>query len=202
MNRYFPALIFIFVLVVSFTQISQATGLYSKPEFRGRVIDAESKQPIEGAVVVVLYYKRSNFSLNPGGPSSYVTKAKETLTDNKGEFYFPSYSELLLFTEDTYVEFIFYKPGYMASHGPTNVVSREEYFSSDVIGKEGEIHAKRGRPASYKGPMGIVELKMISPDKAMPPGGIPADYGAKQLPLLYKSINLDRKNRGLKGEVE
>ena len=32
-------------------------ALYSKPEFRGRVIDAETKQPIEGAVVVVLYEK-------------------------------------------------------------------------------------------------------------------------------------------------
>ena len=197
MNRYFPALIFIFVLVVSFTQISQATGLYSKPEFRGRVIDAESKQPIEGAVVVVLYYKRSNFSLNPGGPSSYVTKAKETLTDNKGEFYFPSYSELLLFTEDTYVEFIFYKPGYMTSHGPTNVVSREEYFSSDVIGKEGEIHAKRGRPASYKGPMGIVELKQGERDPSTP-----SNYRSSDLPLLFKALNEDRKNRGYHGELK
>ncbi|MBN1363749.1 MAG: hypothetical protein JW976_02995 [Syntrophaceae bacterium] len=197
MYKYILTIIISCILIISLSQTSKATGLYSEPEFRGKVIDAETKQPIEGTVVVVLYYKRSVVSLNPGGPSSYVTKAKETLTDNKGEFYFPSYSELLLFTEDTYVEFIFYKPGYMASHGPKNVVSREEYFSSDVIGKEGEIHAKRGRPASYKGPMGIVELKKVSPEKAMSPGHISDDYGPDQLPLYYKAIEEDLINRGI-----
>jgi hypothetical protein len=35
----------------------------------------------------------------------------------------------------------------------------EDYFSADEAGKEGELHVKQGKPASYKGPMGIVELK-------------------------------------------
>lgn len=31
--------------------------IYHKPEFKGMVIDAETKEPIEGAVVVAVYYK-------------------------------------------------------------------------------------------------------------------------------------------------
>lgn len=198
MKRFTLVFIIVLILLISFTQTSQAAWLiYSKPEFRGRVIDAETKQPIEGAVVVVLYYKRAVVSINLGGPSSYVTKAKETLTDNKGEFHFPAYSELLLFTEDTGIDFIFFKPGYMASHGPANVVSWEEYFSADEVGKEGEIHAKRGRPESYKGPMGIVELK-----KGESYPSTPSDYRSAKLPLLFKAINEERRTRGHKGDVE
>ena len=45
------------VTLVCFSLLTSAYSwpIYSKPEFRGRVIDAETKQPIEGAVVVVLY---------------------------------------------------------------------------------------------------------------------------------------------------
>ena len=32
---------------------------YHKPEFHGKVIDAETKEPIEGAVVVAVYEKKS-----------------------------------------------------------------------------------------------------------------------------------------------
>jgi hypothetical protein len=58
---------------------------YSKPEFRGRVIDSQTKQPLEGVVVVVLY-ERWRFG-GPGGGNTLPMDAKETLTDKKGEFF-------------------------------------------------------------------------------------------------------------------
>ncbi|MBP7765054.1 MAG: hypothetical protein KA113_07700, partial [Syntrophaceae bacterium] len=73
------------------------------------------------------------------------------------------------------------------------------------IGKEVEIEAGSFDNSSYvkwKGPMGIMLLEKVSPDQAMPPAGIPANYIARQLPLLYRAINEDRINRGLKGVVE
>lgn len=198
MNKYFSTIIVIIVLIISLAKTSQAIGLYSKPEFRGRVIDAETKQPIEGVVVVVLYDKRPLIG-GPGGPNSYVFHAKETLTDSKGEFLIPAYSSVLLFTEDAGIRFIFYKPGYMADYGPAYVDAflMEEYFSAGEVGKEAEIHVKQGRPASYKGPMGIVELKKVSPAKAMAPGYISDEYGPNQLPLYYKAIQEDLVNRGI-----
>lgn len=206
MTKYFYAIIAAFILFISMVQTTQAVGLYKKPEFRGRIIDAETKQPIEGAVAVALYDK-SPLIGGPGGPNSYVFHAKETLTDNKGEFRLPAYSTFLIFSEDVFVMFIFYKPGYMASYGPMDVkpILMESYFSAGKVGEVTELEGgtfEKGSYVKWKGPLGIIELKKVSPDKAMPPGGIPTDYGARQLPLLYKAINADRKNRGLEGEVE
>ena len=78
---------------LSFSASAYSWPLYSKPEFRGRVIDAETKQPIEGAVVVVLY-KKWEFG-GPGGGNTLPFDAKETLTDKNGEFYFPSYRTVI-----------------------------------------------------------------------------------------------------------
>ncbi|MDD4241472.1 MAG: hypothetical protein PHG54_08575, partial [Smithellaceae bacterium] len=154
------------ILMNVFAAPSNAWLIYSKPEFHGRVIDSETKEPIAGVVVVVLYYKRSTFSLNPGGPSSFVTKANETLTDKQGEFFFHSYSELMWLNEDVGARFIFFKPGYQAGYGPTYIAPllTEKYFSAGEIGKEVEIEAGSFNNSSYvkwKGPLGIVELKKV-----------------------------------------
>ena len=205
MNKYFSALIIACLLIISLAQTSQAEWpLYSKPEFRGRIIDSETKEPIEGAVAVALYDKEMLIG-GPGGPNSYVYHAKECLTDIKGEFHFPSYFSLHLISKGDGVRFIFYKPGYMADYGPTKIkpILMEKYFSSGKVGEEMEIEGgtfEQGSYVKWKGPMGIVELKKVSPEKAMAPGGIPSDYGARELPLLYKAINLDRRSRGLEGE--
>jgi len=162
MKKY---IILIVTVAMLFSSVSAHSGLiYSKPEFRGRVIDAETKQPIEGAVVVALYYKQSVVSLNPAGTSAYVFAAKEALTDNKGDFYIPSFSSWIIFTEDVGVSFIFFKPGYMSCYGPTHINTQlfEKYFSVDVIGKVAEIEDgsfEEGNYVKWKGPLGIVELK-------------------------------------------
>jgi len=165
MDKTFIKILAVIILITSFIPLSNVFAeVYSKPEFRGRVSDVDTKQPIEGAVVVVLYHKRSTFSLNPGGTSAYVTKAKETLTDKKGEFYFPSYSEAMFLNEDVGTQFIFFKPGYMSSYGPTNIKPAliEKYFSADEIGKEAEIEGgtfEQGSYVKWKGILGIMELK-------------------------------------------
>jgi hypothetical protein len=162
------------------------------------VIDAETKEPIEGAVAVVLYDKQMLIG-GPGGPNSYVYHARECLTDNKGEFYIPSYFSVHVISKGDGVRFIFYKPGYMANYGPLHVAPplMEDYFSADEAGKEGELHVKQGKPASYKGPMGIVELKRGEKDPSTP-----TDYRSDKLPLLFKAMNEDRRNRGYKGELK
>jgi hypothetical protein len=202
MHKLYFFIAFSVLLVIAAAQTSQAAFLYSKPEFCGRVIDSETKEPIAGAVVVVLYYKRSTFSLNPGGPSSFVTKAKETLTDKQGEFFFHSYSELMWLNEDVGARFIFFKPGYQAGYGPTYIspILTEKYFSAGKTGKEVEIEAgsfDNSSHVKWKGIVGIVELKKLSPEKAMSPGYISDDYGPNQLPLYYKAIEEDLVNRGI-----
>ncbi|MBI5694416.1 MAG: carboxypeptidase regulatory-like domain-containing protein [Nitrospirae bacterium] len=56
---------------------------YHAGPWRGQVIDAETKQPIEGAVVVAVWEK---WSYLPLGPYVDNVDAKETVTDKNGEF--------------------------------------------------------------------------------------------------------------------
>jgi hypothetical protein len=183
------------ILMNVFAAPANAWLIYSKPEFHGRVIDSETKEPIAGAVVVVLYYKRSTFSLNPGGPSSFVTKAKETLTDKQGEFFFHSYSELMWLNEDVGARFIFFKPGYQAGYGPTYIAPllTEKYFmiAKDKVGTEGMItYVDRwDRKLTFKGLLGIVELKKARTYEerrnTRPSSG---GLSAKQLPVYFKML--------------
>ena len=82
------------VLFINCTPSNAGWLIYHKPEFKGKVIDAETKEPIEGAVVVVVYNKHSLLS-GPGGGYSSVIKVKEALTDQNGEFHFPSYTTMI-----------------------------------------------------------------------------------------------------------
>lgn len=81
--------------------------------FSGRVIDAETKEPIEGAVVLVEWNKRV-VTGSPGGPTTYLQEIKETLTNKNGEFYIEEYKGFtinpLAKIEDP--EFLIFKPGY------------------------------------------------------------------------------------------
>jgi hypothetical protein len=205
-------LIFFMAAMVIFSTIS-ACGrwfiFYHKPEYRGRVINAETKAPIEGAVVVVMYHKQFIMGLAESGKES-IMKVKETLTDSKGEFYFPSDTGLMpFFSTELFSAFIIYKPGYMYSNGDqkpdshnqwglSSAVLIEKYFSSDVIGKVEEIRAGYDH---WKGPLGILELQRAKTRKdrllAMP--APPGDYTSKELPLFVKIINEESKNLSLEG---
>ena len=204
-------LVFI-TMIISFTTSAFAGWLiYHKPEFKGKVIDAETKEPIEGAVVVAIYEKHTLIS-GPGGGYSSVIKVKETLTDKNGEFYFPPYTTLIQPNSiEDYAEFIIYKPGYgsypnyQVTPRGLNAVSGELFFLKE-IGSEEELEMwVKGE----KGPelreakiiFGIVELpKLKTRDDWLTSPSIPADVGYKEAPILYRMLNEVRKKYGL-GEV-
>lgn len=71
--------------VVALAQPATADGPY-----RGKVIDAETKQPIEGAVVVAVWTERI---FRPFKPKTVFREAKEVFTNNNGEFEIPGYVE-------------------------------------------------------------------------------------------------------------
>jgi hypothetical protein len=54
--------------------------------FEGKVIDTDTKKPIEGAVVLAVYYYET-YSI--AGSNSHLKDGQETLTDKKGEFKLP-----------------------------------------------------------------------------------------------------------------
>lgn len=209
MSKYFYAIIVAVILFILMIQTSQAVGLYKKPEFRGRVIDAETRQAIEGAVVVVLYEKWE-FG-GPGGGNTLPMDAKEILTDKNGDFYFPSYKTIISsLSKVSDVSFIIFKPGYMSVTRIKGLqIPEERYFTieKDKLGKESEIKYinRWGRTNTYKGPLGLVKLKKAKTKEDFiqgSPGAPSANFRSNRLPLLFKAINEDRKNRGLEGEIK
>lgn len=206
------------VLIVIFSLSSKSLAvwlIYHKPEFRGKIIDAETKEPIEDAVVVVVYKKHTLIS-GPGGGYSSIINIKETFTDKKGEFYFPSYTTIIqpLSIED-YVEFIIYKPGLKSyptfglpnyKVNPLEGMSTpaiEKFFSEETIGKQGEIKFEDEPWRTWKVYFGVVELPRLKTkeDRLRAIPGSPGFTTSKDLPLLYKAINEENKRFGL-GEVK
>jgi hypothetical protein len=180
---------------------AHARLVYSKPEFRGRVIDADTKQPIEGAVVVVIYHRTAIFGFVD--VIHGISDAMETLTDKNGEFFFPAYNNSNPLWREDFASFIFFKPGYKSSNGPLEVGNSsmiEKYFSisESEIGKVGEIKLYKFHTwLTWTGPLGIVKLKK-GEDNPL----IPTDYRSDKLPFLFKALNEDRKKRGYEGELK
>ena len=54
--------------------------------YQGKVIDAETKAPLEGAAVLVVFYANEP---GPAGSISHFADALETVTDKNGEFRIP-----------------------------------------------------------------------------------------------------------------
>jgi hypothetical protein len=193
--------ILLFILISDYTP-SYAWLVYHKPEFRGKVIDVETKEPIEGAVVVVVYKKHSLIS-GPGGGYTSVVNVKETLTDKKGEFHFPSYTTVIQPNSvEDYTEFIIYKPGYGNFPGqritpPIGMSSDDvEIFFSKEIGSQGEAETlliTAGNKSEWKWvkiTFGIVELpKLKTKEERLKARMIGVTgYTLKELPLLYRAI--------------
>ena len=115
-SRYILAgvVILVFLIVV--------IHLANTKTFRGRVIDADTKEPIEGAVVVASWYKESWIPL--GENLVKLKDVKETLTDKNGQWsirgpsgsgvnsLFYGFAVAGIFYHTREPGFIIFKPGY------------------------------------------------------------------------------------------
>lgn len=182
--------------------------IYHKPPFRGKVIDAETKEPIQGAVVVVVYNKHTLIS-GPAGGHTSVVEVKEVLTDKDGEFFFPSYTTIIQPNSiEHYPQFIIYKPGYgslrdrVSPPGGISLATKESFFLEENFGKQGEvlIVAGRGRNSLKKVTFGLVELPRLKTReerlKAIP--GNPGFTTPEDMPVFFRLINEEYKRFGLK----
>ena len=178
-------LLFLFLSFTSTPSHALWWMVYHKPAFNGKVIDAETKEPIEGAVVVAIYKKYPIIS-GPGGGSQSIMDIKEILTDAKGEFYFSSYTTVIQpFSIEGSATFIIFKPGYGSFpdgriYPPKLMLSKVPYgnhdygysdmtfeeFFSDEVGRAKEVWGREffkqmEKPININLAMGIVELPKL-----------------------------------------
>ncbi len=205
--RFLIGLLLIISFLISSVITSHAWLIYHKPAFKGKVIDAETKEPIEGAVVVVMYHKTS---MGIAESYSVIINVRETLTDKNGEFYIPSYTTPIQpLSWENMANFIIFKPGYgnfpAYQKVPFGIKPKDEqtFFSRDV-GKEGELEMwvdgeKQPELKRVKLTFGIVELPKLKTREEREKARMAADIfgaeiSAKKLPLLHKAITEERKS--------
>jgi hypothetical protein len=212
-NPMLAFLIPLFIIVLFPTDASAGWLLYHKPEFNGRVIDAETKEPIRGAVVVAAYYKTTM-----GVPHRYtdIIHFQEALTNKNGEFHIPSYTTIIQpLSWANKVTFIIYKSGYgnfpeqQIIPSGLKLIDEEIFFSGDIGGLKrlemwvSDEHGLVLKEISMT--LGIVELPRLSSQgdriKAML-AGRPGILTSSDAPLYYKAINEERSRLGLSGLEE
>jgi hypothetical protein len=84
--------------------------VYASAPYRGVVIDAETKQPIAGAVVLAVWFREAPAA--PHGPAVDYHDALEALTDEHGEFAVPERTHMTLFGSIREPDFVVFAPGY------------------------------------------------------------------------------------------
>jgi hypothetical protein len=168
--------------------------IYHESSFKGRVIDAETKEPIEGAVVVAQYHVNM---LGPTGSHTTLIDVQEALTDKKGEFYLPSLTKVINpFSTGYDTSFLIWKPAYKGE----NIWGGYFFAKEPGTVENRPVHAEGGlvlKPVR----LGIVELERTKTKeerrKAMPtPFG--KDSDAKKQKEFIGLINEERKSFGFK----
>lgn len=102
--------IFLVIMIVSLI-FGKGWIIYHDRPYKGKVVDAETKQPIEGVAVVAIWYVQQ--SALGAGPIAKFLNAKEAITDKNGNFVIPSMFGFNLwpgFLNDP--NLIVFKPGY------------------------------------------------------------------------------------------
>jgi len=160
--------------------------------WKGKIIDIETKKPLEGAAVVAYWLRVWR---TPAGGIADFYEIKDVLTDKEGKYEIPSYTPINLLPILSYIrgpEFTIFKPGYLSLSG--------RYLEENVIDKPAQF--KRDEKI-YRLAPGIIELPMLKTKEerrmSMPsPVGEFSDR--KKQKQFIRLLNEENKNLGLSGE--
>jgi hypothetical protein len=176
------------LLVMSLTvavDLSWADGPY-----RGKVIDAETKEPIEEVVVVAVWTKNEYRIIES---HEVFAEAKEALTDKTGEFEIPGYkwTSIFFYFGIQPPEIYIFKPGY--GDFPWHQVSPNPKQSNAALLEPFKTH-------------GVVELPKIKTREerlaVYHDYSLLEDIPHEKVPNLIKMKNIEGKNLGFDGEVK
>ena len=178
-------------LLLLLSLISTSTGcfIYHKPEYKGQILDIDTKAPIQEAVVVAVYNKQT-MGLGAGAFSSIIN-VQEALTDNKGNFRLPSYTTFINpFSWESYTLFIIFKPGYASME-----MDLEDVFTGRISEfREGGWPWSKDLKFLLRMP-NIVEIPTLKKREEFIARtlGFPIGYDEEDLPLLYQAFHNEEK---------
>ena len=168
--------------VVLVSSVTQAGWIfYSKPAYRGCVIDMDTKEPIVGAVVSVVYEKYPIIT-GPAGGNATVVGVRETITDERGEFRIAPFFRIMgPNASEMPVKLYIYRPGYKRFIDSVGVGGKLLFYDTESFFREDQF----GNPTSIRfGFLGEGER-------------IPAQCGIVELPKLNTVDELKKETRGI-----
>lgn len=154
-------------------------GPYNGP-YKGKVVDADTGNAIEGVVVLGVWYKETP---TPAGAVSSYYDARETVTDKNGEFEIPEMGLKILSTVAP-MNVLIFKAGY-------------EYI--DVPWVSFQIDKMLKQKIAWEGKKAIIPLRKLTMDERNQKGSpdFSSHVPGEKMGLMLKEINKDRAERGL-----
>jgi hypothetical protein len=150
--------------------------------YSGKVVDADTREPIDGAVVLGTWY---TIQRSVGGGVSYYYDARETVTDKTGEFSIPGQG-LRIMSNLEPMSVLIFKAGYNYEQAGTWNTLKMGLYSKDRIKWEGD------KP--------IFQLKKLSIEERKRRGGPPSpptEASFERVEFMLREIDKDRKECGL-----
>jgi len=158
--------------------------------FCGKTIDADTKEPIEGAVVVAIWYEAR---ATVAGSDTRLKNVKEALTDKSGEWsivgpegrnydLLPGLSFLtgIYFTKEP--EFIIFKPSYCSWPAGFGINACKEKMKASGIGNGETMKLPK-----------LINRERMTIIRNLPSLGM-ADEAMKRLPLFAKLVEQEEKD--------
>lgn len=170
--------------------------------YKGKVIDADTREPIEGVVVLGTWSRETPTA---GGAVHTYYDAQETVTDKNGEFEIKGQG-LLIMSNIIPMDVLIFKAGYEYDSGPWRGLTGRGWIgneeSYDPVSKtkvtrpvfDPKIKVKR------EGDKAIIPLKKLTMEERKKKGGPPiplSEAPLKKVILMLREIDKDDKERGL-----
>jgi len=146
--------------------------------YEGRILDAETGQPIEGVVVLGVW---NTEMATPAGATHKFYDAKETVTDKNGDFSMQGMGFEIL-SNVTPMDVLIFKAGYEYESGSWNSLK------------------KYAKNIKWEGNKAIIPLKRLTMEERVKQGSpdYPSEAQEEKKKLMLREINKDRAERGLK----
>jgi len=157
-------------LMLIITYVLSATIAVASGSWKGQIIDIETKEPLEGTVVLAVWERVYR---TPAGDKSYFYEAKEVLTDKNGRFEIPAYTPINLLPLISYMRgpyFIIFKPSYLSIEW-----WHPNYFLEGSTEKATELTELSGK--KYRLSPGLIELPPLKTWEERNKASVISPYG-------------------------
>ena len=147
--------------------------------YRGKVIDADTGEPIEGVVVLGVWYTAV---IGAGGGFSKYYDARETVTDKNGEFSIPG-KGLRIMSNLELMHVLIFKAGYDYTGGAWDSLKESRYYKET-------IKWERNKP--------VFPLKKLTMQERKKQGSpVRPNIPIEKMKLMTEEISKERIERGL-----